>query len=51
MKFYLKKNVLVAGGTGMVGQQLVEKLIKYGANVFIASKDNKLLANKKIRNY
>lgn len=51
MKFYLKKNVLVAGGTGMVGQQLVEKLIKYGANVFIASKDNKLLANKKIRKF
>ena len=51
MKFYLKKNVLVAGGTGMVGQQLVEKLIKYKANVFIASKDDKLLANKKIKKF
>ena len=34
MRFYYNKNILVAGGTGMVGQKLVEKLIKFGANVY-----------------
>jgi GDP-L-fucose synthase len=51
MRFYYKKNILVAGGTGMVGQKLVEKLIKFGANVYIASKDNKKLANRNIKNF
>ena len=35
----------------MVGQKLVEKLIKFGANVYIASKDSKKLANKNIINF
>lgn len=51
MKFYYKKKILVAGGTGMVGQQLVNKLVNYGAIVYVASKDNKLLANKKIKKF
>ena len=42
-KFYNKKNILVAGGTGMVGQMLVPKLIELGANVYISSLDHKSL--------
>jgi GDP-L-fucose synthase len=34
------KNVLVTGGTGMIGQPLVEMLIERGANVRVASLDD-----------
>ena len=45
--FFQNKKVLVAGGTGMVGQKLVPKLINLGAEVYIASlDDNSLVANK-----
>ena len=44
-RLYSKKNVLVTGGTGMIGQPLVKKLIDYGANVRIASLDEKSLAH------
>jgi GDP-L-fucose synthase len=46
-QLYSKKNVLVTGGTGMIGQPLVKKLIEYGANVRIASLDDKSLAHPK----
>lgn len=46
-QLYAKKNILVTGGTGMIGQPLVEKLIGYGANVRIASLDDKSLAHPK----
>ncbi len=46
--FYYKKKVLVAGGTGLVGQPLVKKLIKLGSKVYVASKDNKKLSPKGI---
>lgn len=38
--FFYRKNVLVAGGTGLVGRPLVEMLVDRGANVRIASLDN-----------
>lgn len=41
-----KKNVLVAGGTGLVGQQIVPLLINNGANVFVASMDDENLVPK-----
>ncbi len=41
---FKNKRVLVAGGTGMVGQQLVRLLDKFGAKVRIASKDHYSLA-------
>lgn len=50
-KFYKNKNILIAGGTGLVGQQLVNKLIKLGANVSVASKDDKNLVNKKVKKF
>ena len=45
------KKILVAGGTGLVGQQLVPKLINFGAKVFVASLDDKSLVNHKIKNF
>lgn len=50
-EFYFNKNVLVAGGTGMVGQMLVPKLIKLGANVYISSLDHKSLCPKGIKGF
>ena len=46
---FKNKNVLVAGGTGMVGQALIPKLKKYGAKIYVASMDNKNL--KLIKKY
>ena len=45
------KKILIAGGTGLVGQQLVPKLINFGAKVFVASLDDKSLVNHKIENF
>lgn len=50
-KFYYKKNILVAGGTGMVGQMLVPKLIEMGANVYISSLDHKSLCPKGVKGF
>ena len=50
-KFYFKKNILVAGGTGMVGQMLVPKLIEMGANVYISSLDHKSLCPKGVKGF
>ena len=38
--FFKDKKVLVAGGTGLIGMQLCDKLIKLGANVTVASLDD-----------
>jgi len=40
------KNVLVTGGTGMIGRQLVSLLLDEGANVRIASIDDASLVVK-----
>ena len=40
MSFYKNKNVLVTGGTGMIGRSLCEMLISFGANVTVASLDD-----------
>ncbi len=40
MSFYKDKKVLVTGGSGMIGRQLVEMLIQQGAKVRIASLDD-----------
>lgn len=40
-EFFKNKNILVAGGTGMIGSFLSEKLLTLGANVKIVAKDNK----------
>lgn len=48
---FKNKNILIAGGTGMVGQQLVPKLINMGANVFVASLDDKSLVSKNVKKF
>ena len=40
MGFYLNKHVLVTGGTGMIGRQLVRLLLEAGAQVRIAALDD-----------
>lgn len=45
MSFYKNKNVLVTGGTGLIGRPLVEMLIAKGAKVRIASLDHPSLAH------
>jgi GDP-L-fucose synthase len=44
MGFYSGKQVLVAGGTGLIGRPLVELLVKAGADVLVASLDDPSLA-------
>ena len=46
MSFYKNKKVVVTGGTGLIGRQLVDLLLKEGAEVRIASLDDASLAPK-----
>ena len=39
LKSFASKNVLVTGGTGLIGRQVVDILIDAGANVNIVSLD------------
>lgn len=50
-KLFFGKKVLVAGGTGLVGQQLCKKLNQKGARVFVSSLDNKKSANFKYEKF
>lgn len=48
---FSKKNILIAGGTGMVGQQLLKILLDMGSNVRIVSLDGpELLTNSQLNN-
>ncbi len=49
-KFY-KKKILVAGGTGLVGQQLTKQLVDLGAEVYVCSLDNEDMAPEGIKGY
>ncbi len=40
MGFYTNRNILVAGGTGLIGQPLVKMLVDKGANVTVVSLDD-----------
>ena len=46
MSFYENKNVLVTGGTGMIGRPLVEMLVREEANVSVVSLDDPSRAPK-----
>ena len=45
-KFYRRKKILVAGGTGMIGTCLVNKLLAYGSEITVAALDSKKYAEK-----
>ena len=40
MSFYTNRNVLVTGGTGLIGQPLVKMLVDKGANITVVSLDD-----------
>lgn len=44
--FYKNKNILVAGGSGMIGVALIKQLHQKGANIIIASLDKKPFVRK-----
>lgn len=46
MSFYKGKNILVTGGTGLIGRPLVEMLVEQGAKVSVASLDDPSRAPK-----
>ena len=48
---FKNKNVLVAGGTGLVGIQLIKILNKLGANVYVASLDKNLFKKNEIKKF
>lgn len=45
-KFYRRKKVLIAGGTGMIGICIVNHLLKYGCAITIASLESNAYARK-----
>lgn len=49
MGFYSSKNVLVTGGTGLIGRPLVEMLVKENANVKVVSLDKPSDVSKKVK--
>lgn len=48
MSFYKNKKVLVTGGTGLIGQPLVEMLLAQGAKVTVVSLDDPSRAPKEV---
>ena len=46
---FQNKKILVAGGTGLVGQQLTKQLVDLGADVFVCSLDNEEMAPKVLK--
>ena len=46
IKFYKGKNILVAGGTGMIGICMVNQLLQFGCDITVASLEPKEYADK-----
>lgn len=49
MTFYSKKEVLVTGGTGLIGRPLVDMLVAQGANVTVVSLDDHVHVSNKVK--
>ena len=47
--FYKKKKVLVTGGTGLIGRQLVDILLSYGSKVSVVSLDSPINLSNKVK--
>lgn len=43
------KNILVTGGTGLIGRPLVEMLVEKGANVYVASLDEPSMLDSRVK--
>ena len=41
------KNILILGGSGLIGTQIVKNLVSVGYNVYVMDKKNKYLTKKK----
>ena len=48
---FQNRKILVAGGTGLVGQQLTSQLVDLGADVYVCSLDNEEMAPQGIKDY
>lgn len=48
MKTFKDKKILVAGGTGVIGSQIVNQLIKYSKKIFVVADDNKIKIKKRL---
>ncbi len=48
---FQNRKILVAGGTGLVGQQLTRQLVDLGADVYVCSLDNEEMAPQGIKDY
>ena len=48
-KFYKNKKILITGGTGLIGRQLVNLLLSYGAKLTVVSLDTPYNLNAKIK--
>ena len=48
-KFYKNKKILITGGTGLIGRQLVNLLFSYGAKLTVVSLDTPYDLNAKIK--
>lgn len=48
-KFYKNKKILITGGTGMIGVQLTNYLIDYGAKVTVISLDKNIKFNRNVK--
>ena len=49
MKFYKNKSILVTGGTGLIGIQLTNLLLKFGAKVSVVSLEKNPELSKKVK--
>lgn len=47
--FFQNKNILVTGGTGLIGRPLLDLLLEAGANITVVSLDKPININKKIK--
>ena len=47
--FYKNKKILVTGGTGLIGRQLVDILLSYGSKVLVVSLDTPKNLDKKVK--
>ena len=48
MKTFKNKKILIAGGTGVIGTQIANMLIKYSKDIFVVANDKKIKIKKRL---